>query len=305
MNTATIFNVQRFSVHDGPGIRTTVFLKGCPLRCPWCHNPESMDARPQVAIKDDRCLGCDLCAPACPVDLAGRVDLSAAANRPDATCLRCGGCADACPSEARDLMGRTMTVTDLVAELDRDRAYFEESGGGVTFSGGEPIAAHHAPFLLDCLEVLGRFGIHRTVDTCGHVPAATLMDVASNTDLLLYDLKIMDRKAHQEVLGVDNTLIHENLVRLTEAGHEVIVRIPLIPGLTDTTANLEAAAEFVADLEFPCPVQLLPYHGMAKDKYGRLGLEYTLTDLPDAPDHDLETAAAPFTDRGLEVLMEK
>lgn len=304
MNTATVFNVQRFSVHDGPGIRTTVFLKGCPLRCPWCHNPESLDARPEVAVKGERCLECGRCVPACPVDLTGPLGGDSAVPRPGDACLRCGDCAEACPSGARDLVGRTMTVTELVAELDRDRAYFEESGGGVTFSGGEPVAAHHAPFLLDCLDLLGRFGIHRTVDTCGHVPTETLLDVAARSDLLLYDLKIMDGEAHRKTLGVDNALILANLARLTDAGHQVVVRIPLVPGLTDTPANLEAAAEFLAELDFPCPVELLPYHGMGKDKYGRLGREFTLAGVPDTPALDLESAAALFLVRGVEVLRE-
>jgi pyruvate formate lyase activating enzyme len=301
VNTATVFNVQRFSVHDGPGIRTTVFLKGCPLHCPWCHNPESLDPRPEVSVRGDRCLACDRCVPVCGADLTGRVDLAPGENRPDATCLRCGECATACPTRARELIGRTMTVTELVAELERDRPYYAESGGGVTFSGGEPAAAHHAPFLLDCLDLLGRFGIHRAVDTCGHVPAATMLAVAERADLILYDLKIMDAARHQQLLGVDNTLILANLERLTVAGHDVLVRMPLVPGLTDDRVNLEAAAEFVAALHLPCPVQLLPYHGLAGDKYGRLGRENTLTGTADPLPVAVASAAEPFTVRGLDV----
>jgi pyruvate formate lyase activating enzyme len=302
VNTATVFNVQRFSVHDGPGIRTTVFLKGCPLHCPWCHNPESLDARPEVAIKDDRCLACERCATVCGADLAGRVDQSPEANRPDASCLRCGGCAEICPTGARDLIGRTMAVTELVAELERDRPYFAESGGGVTFSGGEPAAAHHVPFLFDCLDLLGRFGIHTAVDTCGHVPAATLAEVAAKADLILYDLKIMDPDRHRQLLGVDNALILANLERLTTAGHEVVVRLPLVPGMTDDAANLEAAAEFVAGLHLPCPVELLPFHGLGREKYARLGREDALPAAAPTPSAALEAAAAPFTAQGLHVL---
>jgi pyruvate formate lyase activating enzyme len=302
VTTAMVFNVQRFSVHDGPGIRTTVFLKGCPLRCPWCHNPESMDARPQVAIKADRCLGCNLCAPACPENLAGRVDLSASANRPDETCIRCGSCADACPVEARDLLGGEIAVNDLMAEIERDRPYFEESGGGVTFSGGEPVAAHHAPFLLACLKECGRTGIHRAVDTCGFVPTETLLEVAANADLLLFDLKIMDPALHRATVGVDNAAILDNLRRVTAAGHEVIVRVPLVPGLTDDEANLEAIGQFVAGLDKPCPVELLPYHGTGGDKYGRLGMEYSLAGLKDLGPDEIAAAAAPLRARGLTVI---
>jgi pyruvate formate lyase activating enzyme len=301
MNTATVFNVQRFSVHDGPGIRSTVFLKGCPLHCPWCHNPEGIDPRPEVSVQGARCLACDRCVPVCDAGLTGRVDGAAEGHRPDATCLRCGACAAACPTGSRELVGRTMTVTGLVAELERDRPYYAESGGGVTFSGGEPAAAHHAPFLLDCLDLLGRFGIHRAVDTCGHVPAATMLAVAGRADLILYDLKIMDADRHRELLGVDNALILANLERLTTAGHEVLVRMPLVPGLTDDQANLESAAEFVAALHLPCPVELLPFHGLAGDKYGRLGRGNELAGTAVPPAAAVLAAAEPFTARGLDV----
>jgi len=261
-----------------------------------------MDARPQVAVKADRCLGCDLCAPACPENLAGRLDLSATANRPDETCARCGSCATACPVEARDLLGDEMAVADLMAEIERDRPYFEESGGGVTFSGGEPVAAHHAPFLLACLRECGRTGIHRAVDTCGFVPTTTLLEVAAHADLLLFDIKIMDSARHRAVVGVDNESILENLRRVTAAGHEVLVRVPLVPGLTDDAANLEAIGRFVAGLDRPCPVQLLPYHGIGSEKYGRLGLEYSLAGLNDPGSDDVAAAAAPLRALGLDVI---
>ena len=301
MTTATVFNVQRFSVHDGPGIRTTVFLKGCPLRCPWCHNPESLDARPQVALKADRCLGCDLCAPACPEHLAGRLDLSPVTNRPDETCVRCGSCAAACPVEARDLLGGEMAVDELMAEIERDRPYFEESGGGVTFSGGEPVASHHALFLLACLRECGRTGIHRAVDTCGVVPAETLLEVAAHTDLLLYDLKLMDPARHRCAVGVDNGVILDNLRLVVAAGHEVLVRVPLVPGRTDDRENLEALGDFVAGLDRPCPVELLPYHGLGGEQYGRLGREYPLAGLDDPGSGHLAVAAEPLRARGLDV----
>ncbi len=146
MNTAVVYNVQRFSLHDGPGIRTTVFLKGCPLSCPWCHNPESRDGRPQLAIKADRCLGCELCMPACPEGIAGPLDSRTSIHRPDAFCIHCGACAEVCPAGARDLLGEDMGVARVIAEIERDRSYHAESGGGVTFSGGEPIANGNAAF---------------------------------------------------------------------------------------------------------------------------------------------------------------
>jgi len=301
MNTAVVFNIQRFSVHDGPGIRTTVFLKGCPLTCPWCHNPESRDGQPEISIKADRCLGCELCIPVCPEGLAGPLEQNTGKNRPGVTCLRCGACADACPADARVLLGEDMDVDRLLAEIDRDRSYHEESGGGVTFSGGEPIALGNAPFLLECLNECGKRGLHRAVDTCGHVATDTLMAVADQTDLILYDLKIMDDARHRLVVGVGNDRILENLRALARRGHDVWIRVPLIPGLTDDEENLNAVATFAKGLARPCPIHLLPYHAIGGDKYGRLDLDYPLAALVPADPELLEKQAALVRARGLEV----
>ncbi len=282
MNTATVFNVQRFSLHDGPGIRTTVFLKGCPLSCPWCHNPESRQNRPQIAIQADRCLGCELCAPACPEDIAGPVDPATGTNRPDASCLGCGSCVEVCPSGARVLLGEEMDSARILAEIERDRPFHEKSGGGVTFSGGEPVANGNAPLLLECLEECGRRSIHRAVDTCGHVTTATLLEVAAQAELILYDLKVMDDQQHRLTVGVGNGRILDNLKILAAEGHEVWIRVPLIPGLTDDEKNLNAVAEFAASLARPCPVHLLPFHAIGRDKYGRLGMDYFLEGLAQA-----------------------
>jgi pyruvate formate lyase activating enzyme len=301
MNTAVVFNIQRFSVHDGPGIRTTVFMKGCPLNCPWCHNPESRDGQPEVAIKADRCLVCEACTPVCPEGLAGPVEPGSGANRPGVACLRCGACAEACPSGARVMLGEDMDVARLVAEIERDRSYHEESGGGVTFSGGEPVALGNAPFLLHCLAECGRRDLHRAVDTCGHVATETLLAVAEQSDLILYDLKIMDDAHHRLVVGVGNERILENLRLLVKKGHEVWIRVPLIPGLTDGEENLAAVAGFVAKLPRPCPVHLLPYHAIGGEKYGRLDLEYPLAALVPADPDKLEKQADFVRSYGLEV----
>jgi len=301
MNTAVVYNVQRFSLHDGPGIRTTVFLKGCPLSCPWCHNPESRDGRPQLAVKADRCLGCELCMPVCPEGIAGPLDVRTNSHRPDASCIRCGACAEACPAGARDLLGDEMGVARVMAEIERDGAYHAESGGGVTFSGGEPIANGNAPFLLECLEECGKRGFHRAVDTCGHVTTDTLLAVAERADLLLYDLKIMDDARHRVVVGVGNERIHHNLKTLADNGHDVWIRVPLIPGLTDSEENLKAVAEFAAGLARPFPIHLLPYHAIGSDKYGRLGLPYPLADLAPVDPALVNEQADKMRAYGLEV----
>jgi len=194
-----------------------------------------------------------------------------------------------------------MDVGRLLAEIERDRSYHEESGGGVTFSGGEPIALGNAPFLLECLNECGKRGLHRAVDTCGHVATDTLMAVADQTDLILYDLKIMDDARHRLVVGVGNDRILENLRALARRGHDVWIRVPLIPGLTDDEENLNAVATFAKGLARPCPIHLLPYHAIGGDKYGRLDLDYPLAALVPADPELLEKQAASVRAFGLEV----
>jgi pyruvate formate lyase activating enzyme len=301
MNTALVVYVQRFSLHDGPGIRSTVFLKGCPLHCFWCHNPESLDERPEVSKDEKRCLNCDACKPSCPRGLAGRLKPDPVENDPGEECLRCGSCAKVCPADARELLGREFDVATLMAELDRDLPYYRASGGGVTFSGGEPVAPVNADFLSDCLEACAERGIHRAVDTCGHVESDTLMRVAERSDLLLYDLKIMDDARHRKFVGTGVTLIHRNLQALSAAGCDVRVRIPLVPGFTDDLGNLEAAAAFVAALPKPFPIDLLPYHRTGGDKYRRLGKTYPLHRLMTLDDDIVSHRADIIRAHGLDV----
>lgn len=303
MNTSVVLNIQRFSVHDGPGIRTTVFFKGCPLHCPWCHNPESMDPAPQIAVREDLCLGCERCAPVCPEQGAGRLDLSASDHRPGAICQRCGACAEACPSGARESLGWRLGLPELLDELERDRPYFEESGGGVTFSGGEPVLPTNAGFLLACLDECRRTGLHTAVDTCGHVPPGSIRQVAERADLLLYDLKIMDPRRHRALVGVDNRLILENLRQLARTEVGLWIRVPLIPGLTDDEENLRAIARCVAELPRPVPVHLLPHHGSAGQKYHRLGLSDPMAGIAPSSAARVQAQAALVREAGLEVIV--
>ena len=288
MTTATVFNIQRFSLHDGPGIRTTVFLKGCPLRCLWCHNPESMDPQAEPSVAGSRCLGCELCAPVCDHGLTGRVDLDPVANRPTDLCERCGQCAEVCPTGAREMLGRDYGAAELVAELVRDGIYHEESGEGVTFSGGEPLTVTNAQLVLECLAALKKAGVHTTIDTCGHVKRDTLARAADLADLFLFDLKLMDSREHRKATGQDNNLILENLSFLIQTGKNIRIRVPLVPGFTDSKENLEAMAAFLIEKaqghELP-EVHLLPYHSVAADKYQRLGRANSLANVhPMAPD---------------------
>ncbi|MCU0305526.1 MAG: glycyl-radical enzyme activating protein [Thermoanaerobaculales bacterium] len=262
-----VFNIQRCSVHDGPGIRTTVFLKGCPLRCDWCHNPESLDGEPEVAISGERCIACGACVDACPE--SGGVRPARGPDWDDGTCRRCGACAEACPGEARELIGEPRAVAELVAELERDRPFFDASGGGVTFSGGEPLC--HPSFLAACLEACRERGLHTAVDTSGFAPARVMREIARRADVLLYDLKHLDPEAHRRHTGVDNAVILDNLRELSAGGAELWIRFPLVPGFNDDPDHLDALAAFVGSLPGRHPVFVLPYHAAGADKWRRLG----------------------------------
>jgi pyruvate formate lyase activating enzyme len=261
-----VFNIQRCSIHDGPGIRTTVFLKGCPLSCSWCHNPEGIDDAPELMIYPDRCLGCGVCSLACPVDEGGAVPAGEDWNRD--RCTRCGSCADVCPASARELAGREVAVDELVDIVEKDRVFYEVSGGGVTFSGGEPLA--QGDFLADCLLECRRRGLATAIDTCGLATRKTLLGVASLTDLVLFDLKHMDPVRHRSETGADNRVILDNLRALSESGAEVWIRIPVIPGFNDDTENIKDTGEFVAALPRKHRIFLLPYHGIADGKRSRI-----------------------------------
>ena len=262
-----VFDIQRCSIHDGPGVRTTAFLKGCPLRCEWCHNPEGIDPAPELMITADRCLVCHACTEVCPIDDGGAAPAGQPWNRH--ACVGCGSCVDVCPADARELMGREYGVEELVDQVERDRVFFETSGGGVTFSGGEPL--HQPDFLAACLSLCRERGLHTVVDTCGLAPPGVVLEVASLTDLVLFDLKHMDPEIHRRHTGADNILILENLCALSASGAEIWVRVPVIPGVNDDDANLEATGAFLASLPRPHPVYLLPYHDMAIGKRVRLG----------------------------------
>lgn len=264
--TGTVFNVQRCSVHDGPGIRTTVFLKGCPLACAWCHNPEGIDTAPTLMISADRCLSCGSCTEACPVDEGGAAPAGEPWDR--GICGRCGSCVEACPADARELAGHTYGVSDLVDRIEMDRVFFESSGGGVTFSGGEPLA--QPEFLVACLVECRRRGLHTAVDTCGLAPRETLFEVAERADLLLFDLKHMDSDRHRAETGIGNRIILANLRALSECGAEIWIRIPVIPGFNDDPENIDATVAFLERLPHRHPVFLLPYHDIANGKRTRL-----------------------------------
>ena len=295
MQQGTVFNIQRFSLHDGPGIRTTVFLKGCPLACAWCHNPEGMSFQPEVVIVGNRCIRCGECVEACPQHLPSGDGTGFAGDRAD--CTVCGTCVDVCPTEARQVVGRSMTVDEVLTEVLKDRVFYDESGGGVTFSGGEPLS--QPEFLLAALEACHAEGIHAAVDTCGYAPRETLLAVADLTDLFLYDLKATDDKVHRKYTGVSNERIIENLEALGREHGAIWLRVPVIPGVNDCTENFAVTGKLASSIPAVRRVSLLPYHAMGNGKRDRVGRPAELSDLRSPSEMRMQELAAVVEDAGV------
>lgn len=266
--TGRIFDIKRYSIHDGPGIRTTVFLKGCGLRCQWCHNPESIDPGPDLMHWPPRCVRCYSCLRACPLGAISRT-AAGAVEVDRQTCDLCGRCAEACLYDAMQIVGRDMTVGEVVAEVERDRIFYEQSGGGVTLSGGDPVI--QAGFAGAVLDACRARGLHTALDTAGFSPAGPFENLARRADLVLYDVKTVDEARHKEFTGASNALILENLRRLAAAGPEIWVRIPVVPGVNDDEANIGRTIDLLASLGKVRRVGLLPYHAGGADKAARIG----------------------------------
>lgn len=282
MQTGIIFNIQRYSIHDGPGIRTTVFLKGCPLRCQWCHNPEGQSAEPEVAIWPSRCLSeCVGCVSACERGALAKENSLLLLDKNK--CNLCGKCAEVCPSRAIEIAGRRWSVGEVVAEIEKDLIFYEGSGGGVTFSGGEPL--FQPEFLQALLVELKKRRIHTAVDTCGAISSAVLDRVSAKVDLFLYDLKVMDDTKHRQFTGSSNRMVLENLRKLDEERRRVIVRLPILPGVNDEDGDIEGLVEFLGSLKNIHRLSLLPYHDLGKEKYRRFSYAYRAESIrPPSPE---------------------
>jgi len=297
VSSGLVFNIQKYSIQDGPGIRTTVFLKGCPLRCWWCHNPESLSPKPEIVILEARCRLCGECLQVCPNDAifaengGFRYDVEA--------CALCGTCVEACPSGARQMVGTRMTVPEVMAEISKDRIFYDDSRGGVTFSGGEPLMQPR--FLRDLLAACRAQSIHTTVDTCGFGTREYLLSIAPLTDLFLYDLKAIDEVKHLQYTGVSNSSILENLLALGRVHSNIWIRLPLIPGLNDDDGQLEATARFAASIPGVRQINVLPYHKTAIHKFRRLGRPYRLEQIPDPTPEHLERVRQKLGAFGLTV----
>lgn len=274
--TGRIVDIKRFAVHDGPGIRTTVFLKGCALRCAWCHNPESIFARPQLGFIAEKCIGCGECKKVCPT------------GRDPEKCVLCGKCAEACLGQAIQFYGRTETAEEVMKTVLEDKIFYETSGGGLTVSGGEPLL--QPEFCAELLKMAKDAGISAAVDTCGCVDFSAFRAVLPYTDIFLYDLKHTDSAEHKKYTGRGNELILENLRALDAAGKKIEIRIPLIPGINDGEANLNASGELLSGLANLTLVRVLPYHDYARSKYRSLGMTDTMPHVTPPDDAALKRA---------------
>ena len=292
-----VFDLKKYAIHDGPGIRTTVFFKGCPLQCRWCHNPESWNPFPEPGFRAGRCAKCGQCVEVCKQQAISLAEKGSVTN--PAKCTVCGECVSACLNSAREIIGEEMTVGQVLGEIEKDVVFYDQSGGGVTFSGGEPLM--QAEFLLALLEKCRNEGIHTAVDTTCYAKLQIIQQVARHTDLFLCDLKHMDRAVHRDFTGVDNDLILYNIRWLSEAGKKIVIRIPLVPGLNDDRANIEMTSEFVKSLGTVDKIDVLPYNPGAKEKSGRLTTRFDLmeADVPD--DEKMAMIVQTLENSGFEV----
>jgi pyruvate formate lyase activating enzyme len=298
MSEGLIFDIKKYSINDGPGIRTTVFFKGCPLNCRWCHNPEGRSPSPEIMVRTARCLEeCSECLAVCPEKALRKDGPIPVIDR--ARCTACGECAEICPTQALAIVGRRITSAELIREIEKDRVFFEESGGGVTFSGGEPL--DQPEFLDEILGLCRKRNIHTAIDTCGFAPPEVLERIAPKADLFLFDLKIMDDQKHRAFTGQSNSLILENLKTLARAHTKIIVRIPVVPGINDDPENIHRAASFLRTLEGISEISLLPYHKLGREKSRGIDKERTWLEFAAPTEESLQKIKTDLESGGFQV----
>ena len=296
MTNGIIFNIKRFAIHDGPGIRTTIFLKGCSLRCQWCHNPESWLRQPEISFDQEKCIQCYQCLSTCPEQAIFLKEGYPYTDKKK--CLLSGRCVSICPAQARVIIGNKVETEEIIREIKKDLIFYQESGGGVTFSGGEPL--EQIDFLAELLFLCQQEGIHRVVDTCGYAPWSHFERILSLVDYWLYDLKVLDEQKHLEYTGISNQLILDNLKRLSRQNKNIEIRIPLIPGVNDDKGEIAEMAELIQSLALN-EVSILPFHKLGLDKYRRLGLVTEMAHTLTPSKAYLESIAEIFTRNNLKV----
>ncbi len=297
MKNGVIFDIRKYAIHDGPGIRTTVFFKGCPLRCWWCHNPEGQNIEPELVYRESRCIGCGECSRSCKREAISLAAQSISVNRDN--CVLCGNCCRVCPSDALSIAGKQMSVNEILEEIEKDRTFYEESGGGVTFSGGEPLL--QPDFLNALLNECKERAIHTTVDTCGFAQYEIIDRMRDKVGLFLYDIKTMDSRKHRKYTGASNERILRNLKKLAKDGSSIVVSFPIIPGINDDDKNVMKTAEFISSLPNILQVNLLPYHRAGIEKYKNLGKPYKLTKIQPPSNQSVKSVKEKMEAFGLRV----
>jgi pyruvate formate lyase activating enzyme len=292
-----VFDIQRYSLHDGPGIRVLVFLKSCPLRCLWCSNPESQSNRVELIVDLQRCRGCGLCAEICPHRAISCED-DRYASYDAALCDLCGLCIQACPNRARRFVGWRMTVSQVMDEVVRDMPFSRRSGGGITLGGGEPTG--QPEFAHDLLACCREQGMHTAVETCGSCGWPDLEDISTATDLFLYDIKVVDPAKHMQFTGVDNHLILDNLARLARIHNDIVVRYPLVPGFNDSADDIGDLLNLLKGVHGLNKVEVLPYHRFGESKYAMLGREYPLKGLEVPSESEVKEIVEQIQSGGLD-----
>ncbi len=290
-----IFDIKRYSIHDGPGLRTTVFFKSCPLQCSWCHNPESLNLYSEIVWYKNKCLGCLTCVDVCKFHAVDAIKNRISINE---NCTMCGDCVENCPTNALEIIGKDYEPHELLDEILKDELFFSD-GGGITISGGEPFAQRE--FLFELLKMLKAKNIHITLDTTGYTNTNNLLESAKYVDLFLYDLKQMDERKHKIFTGVSNKLILRNLKILGDKGAAIVIRIPIIPTVNDDEENIKATINFISNLKGIKSIDLLPYHDIMIDKYKRLKMPFLMSKVKKPTDKKMRYLKDIFKKAGFAV----
>lgn len=297
MSTPLIFNIQKFSTHDGDGIRTTIFFKGCPLRCEWCHNPESQNYQKEMILHRHKCTACGACVKACRYGANEIVDGRLVFHR--GICTACGECLDWCIFGAREIAGKEYTVQQLVKEVKKDETFYDKSGGGVTLSGGEVMGVQDFNYVVDLCKRLKREGISVFIDTSGFCPYERFQQILPYVDVFLYDIKTIDPEDHKAYIGVENTLVLENLKKLAKDGAGIYLRLPIVIGKNGSDEDIVSIMKFLKENNInPRQINLLPYHDIGKGKYAGLDRPYDEESMAVPPKDEMERLKTMFEDHG-------
>lgn len=290
---ALVFDIQKFCIHDGPGIRTNIFFKGCTLKCSWCANPESQSFEPELFVNKVKCIGCGNCVEACLNGTISEKDGQLIFDRTE--CVNCGKCVEVCHSDARKLYGEEYTIEEMITEADKDRPFYETSGGGVTFSGGEP--ALWPDHVREIAKHFSEEGISTAIETCGYAPWENYEKFIDYIDLVMFDVKIWDPEKHKEYCGASNELVFENLKKISK-NNNTVIRMPIVPGINDSEEEIRSIAEYIKSLDTIETIHILAYHNMATGKYDGLGKTYALPDVEPPTDEHMQSIKTVIEEYG-------